>query len=132
MVKIEALDHLVLTVANMEKTVAFYKKVLNMEVIVFGDNRKALLFGQQKFNLHEAGKEFEPKAKNPSPGSADFCLLTKTPIDEVIRHLAACEVPIEEGPVARTGAVGTIISVYFRDPDHNLVEVSNYTSFFLY
>ncbi|TCN00989.1 catechol 2,3-dioxygenase-like lactoylglutathione lyase family enzyme [Paenibacillus sp. BK033] len=131
MVKIEALDHLVLTVANMEKTVAFYEKVLNMEVIVFGDNRKALLFGQQKFNLHEAGKEFEPKAKNPSPGSADFCLLTKTPIDEVIRHLAACEVPIEEGPVARTGAVGTIISVYFRDPDHNLVEVSNYTSFFL-
>ncbi|WP_336770958.1 VOC family protein [Paenibacillus sp. MMO-58] len=127
MVKIEALDHLVLTVASIEKTAAFYEKVLNMEVIVFGDNRKALLFGRQKFNLHEAGKEFEPKARSPRPGSADFCLVTKTPLDEVIRHLAACGVPIEEGPVARTGAVGTIVSVYFRDPDYNLVEVSNYT-----
>ncbi|ACT00202.1 VOC family protein [Paenibacillus sp. JDR-2] len=127
MVKIEALDHLVLTVADIEKTAAFYEKVLNMEVIVFGDNRKALLFGQQKFNLHEAGKEFEPKARNPRPGSADFCLVTKTSMDEVIRHLAACNVPVEEGPVARTGAVGTIVSVYFRDPDFNLVEVSNYT-----
>ncbi|WP_201004003.1 VOC family protein [Paenibacillus glycanilyticus] len=126
MIKIEALDHLVLTVASIEKTAAFYEKVLNMEVIVFGDNRKALLFGRQKFNLHEAGKEFEPKARNPRPGSADFCLVTKTPMDEVIRHLAACEVQIEEGPVARTGAVGTIVSVYFRDPDFNLVEVSNY------
>ncbi|MCK9859291.1 VOC family protein [Paenibacillus sp. ATY16] len=126
MVKIEALDHLVLTVASIEKTAAFYEKVLNMEVIVFGDNRKALLFGRQKFNLHEAGKEFEPKARNPRPGSADFCLVTKTPMDEVIRHLAACEVQVEEGPVARTGAVGTIVSVYFRDPDFNLVEVSNY------
>ncbi|WP_127496785.1 VOC family protein [Paenibacillus glycanilyticus] len=126
MIKIEALDHLVLTVASIEKTAAFYEKVLNMEVIVFGDNRKALLFGRQKFNLHEAGKEFEPKARNPRPGSADFCLVTKTPMDEVIRHLAACEVQVEEGPVARTGAVGTIVSVYFRDPDFNLVEVSNY------
>ncbi|WP_336787988.1 VOC family protein [Paenibacillus sp. MMO-177] len=127
MLKIEALDHLVLTVASIEKTAAFYEKVLNMEVIVFGDNRKALLFGRQKFNLHEAGKEFEPKARNPRPGSADFCLITKTPLDEVIRHLAACDVPIEEGPVPRTGAAGTIVSVYFRDPDDNLVEVSNYT-----
>ncbi|GMK43879.1 virulence protein [Paenibacillus glycanilyticus] len=126
MIKIEALDHLVLTVASIEKTAAFYEKVLNMEVIVFGDNRKALLFGRQKFNLHEAGKEFEPKARNPRPGSADFCLVTKTPMDEVIRHLAACKVQVEEGPVARTGAVGTIVSVYFRDPDFNLVEVSNY------
>ncbi|MCM3629070.1 VOC family protein [Paenibacillus glycanilyticus] len=126
MLKIEALDHLVLTVASIEKTVAFYEKVLNMEVIVFGDNRKALQFGLQKFNLHEAGKEFEPKVKNPRPGSADFCLITKTPMEDVIRHLAACDVQVEEGPVARTGAVGKIVSVYVRDPDENLVEISNY------
>lgn len=126
MLKIEALDHLVLTVASIEKTVAFYKKVLNMEVVVFGDNRKALQFGQQKFNLHEAGREFEPKARNPRAGSADFCLITKTPMEEVIRHLAACDVQVEEGPVARTGAVGKIVSVYIRDPDQNLIEISNY------
>jgi Lactoylglutathione lyase and related lyases len=126
MLKIEALDHLVLTVASIEKTIAFYEKVLNMEVIVFGDNRKALQFGKQKFNLHEAGKEFEPKARSPRPGSADFCLITKTPMDEVIRHLTTCGVQIEEGPVARTGAVGKIMSVYVRDPDGNLVEISNY------
>ncbi|GLX67024.1 VOC family protein [Paenibacillus glycanilyticus] len=126
MIKIESLDHLVLTVASIEKTVTFYEKVLNMEVVVFGDNRKALKFGSQKFNLHEAGKEFEPKARNPQTGSADFCLITKTPIVEVVRHLNACGVLVEEGPVNRTGAVGSIVSVYFRDPDYNLMEVSNY------
>ncbi|MGO4111160.1 VOC family protein [Paenibacillus sp. YAF4_2] len=126
MLKIEALDHLVLTVASIVKTAAFYEKVLNMEVVVFGDNRKALLFGQQKFNLHEAGKEFEPKARKPQTGSADFCLITKTPMEELLRHLAACDVQVEEGPVARTGAVGKIVSVYIRDPDQNLVEISNY------
>jgi catechol 2,3-dioxygenase-like lactoylglutathione lyase family enzyme len=126
MLKIDALDHLVLTVASIEKTTAFYEKVLNMEVVVFGDNRKALLFGQQKFNLHEVGKEFEPKAMKPQAGSADFCLITKTPMEEVLRHLAACNVQVEEGPVDRTGAVGKIVSVYVRDPDQNLVEISNY------
>ncbi|MEI7026613.1 VOC family protein [Paenibacillus sp. y28] len=128
MFRIEALDHLVLTVQHIERTIQFYQTALNMEVIEFGQNRKALVFGRQKFNLHEAGKEFEPKAKTPVPGSADFCLLTTTPIDQVVRHLEACGIAIEEGPVSRTGAVGPIVSVYVRDPDQNLVEISNYSA----
>ncbi|BFH65338.1 VOC family protein [Paenibacillus azoreducens] len=126
MITIESLDHLVLTVKSIDKTIDFYRKALNMEVVEFGDNRKALLFGRQKFNLHEVGKEFEPKARKPVPGSADFCLITKAPIEQVVRHFEGIGVPIEEGPVLRTGAVGRIISVYVRDPDGNLVEVSNY------
>ncbi|NXC53447.1 GLOD5 protein, partial [Aleadryas rufinucha] len=89
-------------------------------------NRKALRFGRQKFNLHEAGREFEPKARRPVPGSADFCLVTAAPLEKLLEHLEACGVPVEEGPVARTGAVGPITSIYFRDPDENLVEVSRY------
>ncbi|XP_040028731.1 glyoxalase domain-containing protein 5 isoform X2 [Gasterosteus aculeatus] len=88
--------------------------------------RKALTFGQQKFNLHQLGQEFEPKAKHPTPGSADLCLITSTPLATVAAHLKVCGVQIEEGPVERTGAVGNIASLYFRDPDHNLIEVSNY------
>ncbi|XP_059833152.1 glyoxalase domain-containing protein 5 isoform X1 [Hypanus sabinus] len=91
-------------------------------------NRKALSFGNQKFNLHEIGKEFEPKAHKPTAGSIDLCLITDTPISKVIEHLKVCGVNIEEGPVERTGAVGPITSIYFRDPDNNLVEVSNYNS----
>lgn len=126
MFTIESLDHLVLTVQSIDKTIDFYRKALNMEVVEFGDNRKALLFGRQKFNLHEVGKEFEPKARKPVSGSADFCLITKAPIEQVVQHFEGIGVPIEEGPVLRTGAVGRIISVYVRDPDGNLVEVSNY------
>ncbi|XP_041340629.1 glyoxalase domain-containing protein 5 isoform X2 [Pyrgilauda ruficollis] len=123
---IQRLDHLVLTVKSIEDTVAFYSKVLGMEVVTFKGNRKALRFGQQKFNLHQAGQEFEPKARHPVPGSADFCLITAVPLEQLLEHLKTCGVAIEEGPVARTGAVGPITSIYFRDPDENLVEVSRY------
>ncbi|KFP27519.1 Glyoxalase domain-containing protein 5, partial [Colius striatus] len=123
---IQHLDHLVLTVKSIEDTVAFYSKVLGMEVVTFKGNRKALRFGNQKFNLHEAGKEFEPKARCPVPGSADICLITHVTLDQLMDHLKACGVIIEEGPVARTGAMGPITSVYFRDPDENLIEVSRY------
>jgi len=97
-----------------------------MEETTFGQGRKALSFGNQKFNLHQKGNEFEPKAANPTPGSIDICLVTDTPISSVITHLKNLEVKIEEGPVERTGAQGPITSVYFRDPDRNLIEVSNY------
>ncbi|KFQ33380.1 Glyoxalase domain-containing protein 5, partial [Merops nubicus] len=123
---IQRLDHLVLTVKSIEATVAFYSKVLGMEVVTFKGNRKALRFGNQKFNLHEAGKEFEPKARCPVPGSADLCLITQVPLDQLLDHLKACGVTVEEGPVARTGAMGPITSIYFRDPDGNLIEVSGY------
>ncbi|NXU90280.1 GLOD5 protein, partial [Xiphorhynchus elegans] len=123
---IQRLDHLVLTVKSIEDTVAFYSKVLGMEVVTFKGNRKALRFGNQKLNLHEVGKEFEPKARHPVPGSADLCLITQEPLEKLQDHLKACGVVIEEGPVARTGAVGPITSIYFRDPDENLVEVSRY------
>jgi catechol 2,3-dioxygenase-like lactoylglutathione lyase family enzyme len=124
--KIERLDHLVLTVADIAKTCEFYEKVLGMETVTFGAGRKALSFGQQKINLHQAGKEFEPKAVKPTPGSGDLCFITSTPVAAVIVHLKKAGVAIEEGPVPRTGATGPIQSVYFRDPDGNLIEVSNY------
>ncbi|XP_073416033.1 glyoxalase domain-containing protein 5 [Dendrobates tinctorius] len=126
--RIKHLDHLVLTVRSLEETVGFYARVLGMDVVTFKGDRKALTFGIQKINLHEAGNEFEPKAKHPKPGSADLCLITDTPLTTVLRHLQICGVHVEEGPVSRTGAVGEIQSVYFRDPDHNLIEVSNYTA----
>ncbi|TKS72486.1 Glyoxalase domain-containing protein 5 [Collichthys lucidus] len=125
-VEVSHLDHLVLTVKSVPDTVHFYTSVLGMEVITFKGNRKALGFGQQKFNLHQLGQEFEPKAKRPTSGSADLCLITKTPLATVAAHLKVCGVEIEEGPVERSGAVGAITSLYFRDPDHNLIEVSNY------
>jgi catechol 2,3-dioxygenase-like lactoylglutathione lyase family enzyme len=124
--RIERLDHLVLTVRDIAATCDFYSTVLGMEVVTFGAGRKALAFGQQKFNLHEAGREFEPKAERPTPGSADLCLIADGSLNEVIDHLRACGVPILEGPVQRTGALGPITSVYFRDPDQNLIEVSTY------
>ncbi|WP_374018947.1 VOC family protein [Paenibacillus thiaminolyticus] len=112
---------------DLAKTIRFYHHVLNMEVVTFGDNRKALRFGRQrKFNLHEVGQDIEPRAKKPVPGSADVCLITKTSVEQVIEHLESCGVPIEAGPVVRTGAVGRIISVYVRDPDENLIEISVY------
>jgi len=124
--KISKLDHLVLTVKDIDKTSTFYSLVLGMEVITFGEGRKALRFGEQKINLHEAGKEFEPKAKTPMPGSADLCFITDVPISDVIEHLKSYEVIVEEGPVKRTGALGAITSSYIRDPDNNLIEISNY------
>ena len=124
--KITGLDHLVLTVRSIDAASDFYQKIMGMEVITFGSGRKALQFGRQKINLHLYGQEFEPKAKAPLPGSADLCFITDTPLHEVIRHLQQHEVSVEEGPVRRTGAMGPIESVYFRDPDGNLLEVSNY------
>ncbi|XP_033948428.1 glyoxalase domain-containing protein 5 isoform X2 [Pseudochaenichthys georgianus] len=125
-VEVSRLDHLVLTVKSVPDTINFYTSVLGMEVITFKGDRKALGFGQQKFNLHQLGQEFEPKAKHPTSGSADLCLITKTPLATVASHLKVCGVEIEEGPVERSGAAGPITSLYFRDPDHNLIEVSNY------
>lgn len=124
--RIDRLDHFVLTVASIERTCDFYSRVLGMSVVSFGQGRKALAFGRQKINLHELGREFEPKAARPTAGSADFCLITETPIDDVVSHLQACGVAVVEGPLARTGATGPILSVYVRDPDRNLVEISNY------
>jgi catechol 2,3-dioxygenase-like lactoylglutathione lyase family enzyme len=119
-------DHIVLTVADVAATCAFYERVLGMQIVTFAGDRKALSFGEQKINLHQAGREFEPKAARPTPGSADLCLVAKAPLDDVIAHLRACGVPVLEGPVQRTGAIGAITSVYFRDPDDNLIEVCNY------
>lgn len=123
--QIDHIDHLVLTVADIEKTVDFYTRVLGMQLVTFGEGRKALTFGNQKINLHQAGREFEPKAERPTPGSADLCFIVATPLDRVIAHLEAQGVAIVEGPVQRTGATGPILSVYLRDPDHNLIELSN-------
>ncbi|MEO7719221.1 MAG: VOC family protein [Capsulimonas sp.] len=123
---INRLDHLVLTVANIDTTCEFYTRVLGMDCITFGPGRKALEFGRQKINLHQAGHEFEPKAHAPTPGSADLCFIAGTPLAEVERHLHRHNVPIVEGPVERTGAEGKLLSLYFRDPDGNLIEVSNY------
>lgn len=124
--KIEQLDHLVLTVADIEKTVQFYTNVLGFKLITFGRNRKALVFGNQKINLHEKGNEFEPKAYNPTCGSADLCFIVRTNIHEVLQELQDKNIEVVEGIVERTGAMGPINSVYFRDPDNNLIEVSNY------
>lgn len=124
--QIDRLDHLVLTVRDISTTCEFYATVLGMEVITFGANRRALKFGQQKINLHEMGKEFEPKALHPTPGSADLCLITSMALPAVITHIQACGVAIETGIVQRTGAMGTIHSIYIRDPDGNLIEIANY------
>ncbi|MFN0038409.1 MAG: VOC family protein [Burkholderiales bacterium] len=123
--KIDSIDHLVLTVKSIEATCAFYTRALGMQEVNFTGGRKALSFGSQKFNLHEVGREFDPKAQRPTSGSADLCLLTSVAMDQVIQHLRACSVTILEGPVRRTGATGALLSVYFRDPDLNLIEVSN-------
>ncbi len=123
---VDRLDHVVLTVRDLEATCMFYEQVLGMRVVTFGGGRKALQFGMQKINLHEAGNEFEPKARRPTPGSADLCFITTFPPDAVIAHVRSCGVVIEEGPVRRTGALGAITSVYIRDPDGNLVELASY------
>jgi len=124
--KISNIDHIVLTVTHIDKTIDFYTNILGFEVITFGDNRKALTFGNQKINLHQKGNEFEPKAEHPTSGSADLCFIAETNIGEVLEELKLKNIEIIEGIVERTGALGKIKSVYFRDPDLNLIEVSNY------
>jgi catechol 2,3-dioxygenase-like lactoylglutathione lyase family enzyme len=119
-----SLDHLVLTVRDLDATVRFYIEGLGMELREFGEGRKALHFGSQKINLHLAGHEFEPKAAHPTPGSGDLCFLSERPLAEVANQLEALGYPIIEGPVARAGATGPIRSIYTRDPDGNLVEIA--------
>jgi catechol 2,3-dioxygenase-like lactoylglutathione lyase family enzyme len=126
--QIDRIDHIVITAFDVDRTIDFYSRVLGMEPITFAGGRRGLAFGRQKINLHQAGREFEPKALKPAPGSMDLCFITETPLDEVIAQLKSAGVAIAEGPVAKTGALGPISSVYFRDPDGNLIEVSNYAS----
>ncbi len=124
--QVDRIDHLVLTVADIAQTCQFYSRVLGMRVERFGDGRVALHFGDQKINLHQIGKEFEPKALRPTVGSGDLCFITGTPIEQVMAHIQMCGVTLLEGPVPRTGALGAMTSVYFRDPDQNLIEVARY------
>lgn len=124
-VVIERLDHLVLTVADPEATCRFYALVLGMERVEFGAGRLALRFGNQKINLHKAGAEISPFAKRPTPGSADLCFVTRSALGDVRAVLESAGGEVELGPVRRTGAMGALLSIYFRDPDGNLIEVSN-------
>ncbi|MCM2562597.1 VOC family protein [Lutimaribacter sp. EGI FJ00015] len=128
MPKLTALDHLVLTVADIPATIAFYRDTLGMTPEPFtpadGTTRWALKFGTSKINLHQAGHEFTPKAAQVQPGSADLCFLTDTPLESWQAHLAARDVPTEIGPIARTGATGPLMSIYIRDPDGNLIEIA--------
>jgi len=123
---VSALDHLVLTVADIQASLHFYTRVLGMRSETFGAGRSALHFGTQKINLHLAGAELAPHAMRPTPGSADLCFVAVAPLAETLRHLQDCGIAVEDGPVARTGACGPIISVYFRDPDGNLIELAHY------
>jgi len=125
-ISIDRVDHIVLTVRDIEATVTFYASVLGMEKVEFGPGRVALKFGRQKINLHQAGKEFKPNAQNPTPGSADLCFITETSLHETMDYVKNKGIEIIEGPVKRTGAHGPISSFYFRDPDGNLIEVSVY------
>jgi catechol 2,3-dioxygenase-like lactoylglutathione lyase family enzyme len=124
--QIERLDHFVLTVRDVDATIFFYQKVLAMAPVTFGTGRKALAFGQSKINLHAADAPIAPHADHPVPGSADLCFVTNDSPESVIEHLRKCDVKVEVGPVPRTGALGSMTSVYFRDPDGNLIEVSSY------
>ncbi|HHR6130991.1 TPA: VOC family protein [Providencia alcalifaciens] len=123
---INRLDHLVLTTTDLDACLDFYQRILKMSVITFGEQRFALQFGQQKINIHQYGKEFEPKAHLPVPGSLDLCFISDIPLIEVQKHIEQQGVKIIEGPVQRTGAIGKIISLYIRDPDLNLIEISQY------
>ena len=123
---IDRIDHLVLTVFDLERTIDFYSRVLGMEPVTFAEGRRGLAFGRQKLNLHQAGREFEPKALKPGPGAIDLCFISGTPLAQVMEELKSHGVAIIAGPVPKTGALGPMMSVYFRDPDGNLIEVSNY------
>jgi catechol 2,3-dioxygenase-like lactoylglutathione lyase family enzyme len=125
-ISIDRIDHLVLTVFDLERTLDFYSRVLGMQPVTFAEGRRGLAFGGQKLNLHQAGREYEPKALKPGPGAIDLCFVSETPLAQVMEQLKAHGVAIIEGPVPKTGALGPMMSVYFRDPDGNLIEVSNY------
>ncbi len=127
MITLQQLDHLVLTVSDIEATCQFYSAALGCEVIGFGQGRRALRISNsaQKINLHPAARPFQPAAQTPQPGSADLCFLTQTPLSDAIAHLKSLDIPILEGPVRRTGTLGPILSVYIRDPDGNLIEIAN-------
>lgn len=127
MISITQLDHLVLTVKSIDNTVGFYCDVLGMELLKFGNNRMALKFGTQKINLHEAGSEFAPRAAHATPGSADLCFISETPLHDILDTLKDKGIEIIEGPVSRAGAIGPIESIYVRDCDENLIEISNYS-----
>ena len=126
--RIDSIDHVVFTVKDINASCEFYSKVLGMEVVTFGEGRKALAFGSQKINLQQLGRESTLIAEKPTPGSADICFVTSVPLSEVIAHLNSYGVSLVGGPVERNGARGMMMSVYFRDPDLNLVEISNYAS----
>ena len=125
-VLIDRLDHIVLTVASIENCCDFYRRVMGMQVVMFGEGRTALAFGRQKINLPLAGHEYQPHAHAPTPGSTDVCFITTTPLEQAMAHVRACGVEILQGPVDKTGAIGALRSFYFRDPDRNLIEISNY------
>ncbi|HVO90061.1 MAG TPA: VOC family protein [Casimicrobiaceae bacterium] len=126
MLTIDSLDHFVITVQDVDATVDFYQRVLGMQPVTFAGGRRALAFGNQKINLHRAGHEYVPHARQPVPGGADVCFITSVPLAAAMEHVRKCGVTIEQGPVPKTGARGPITSFYFRDPDGNLLEVSNY------
>ena len=126
--KIDCIDHVVLTVKNIDATCEFYAKAMGMEIVTFGEGRKALSFGSQKINLQQLGRESTLKAEKPTPGSADICFIASVSLPDVIAHLNSCGIKLIGGPVERNGARGVMMSVYFRDPDMNLIEVSNYVS----
>jgi catechol 2,3-dioxygenase-like lactoylglutathione lyase family enzyme len=123
--RVQRIDHVVLTVVDLERTIAFYERVLGMTPVSFGEGRRALAFGDQKLNLHQAGREFEPKALRPTPGAIDLCFTTDVLLADVADHLRSCSVAIELGPVDKIGARHPLRSLYFRDPDGNLIEVAN-------
>jgi catechol 2,3-dioxygenase-like lactoylglutathione lyase family enzyme len=122
----DRLDHLVLTVADIEASVLFYRRTLGFSEVRFGEGRVALAFGMQKINLHLANSAIEPRALRPTPGSADLCFVSSSPIEKILDHVRACEVPVAFGPVPRSGALGPMTSVYIRDPDGNLIELAVY------
>lgn len=126
LVRVVSLDHLVITVQDISRAIKFYVEILGMTEVNFGDNRKALSYGQQKINLHKFGEEFEPKAAAPLPGSADLCFIIDGELEEFIEHLNYNNIEILQGPISRTGALGALNSVYVRDPDQNLIELSSY------
>jgi catechol 2,3-dioxygenase-like lactoylglutathione lyase family enzyme len=123
--RVQRIDHIVLTIADLETTIAFYERALGMEAVSFGEGRRGLAFGDQKLNLHQAGREFEPKARRPTPGAIDLCFTTDVPLEDVAAHLRRESIEIEHGPVDKVGARRALRSLYFRDPDGNLVEISN-------